>query len=353
MARERGGTVTGSDALVSRDSSRPAGSRPALIAGIDEAGLGPLLGPLAIGYSVLALPRAEDDPWRLLNRAVARGVTAKERRLVVADSKKVFTRNAKGWKRLEATVLGFLALLDETGPSAGPPPKTFSSVPSGRSRVGSKRLLGTRSCRACPARSRRRTWSSRRHSCDATCEKAGLRLCDAGVRIVPAGELNASYRETSNKGATVWKLCLEVLRYLWDRHGADDPFVTVDLLGGRTHYANLLAAGFPEAEVETVSESEGFAAYTLVERDEHGDRWLPRRLRLEFRAKGEEASFAVALGSCVAKYARELVMLAFNDTFAALQPELRPTAGYTTDGRRWLAEGPSRRSRSWRYRARR
>jgi hypothetical protein len=31
-------------------------------------------------------------------------------------------------------------------------------------------------------------------------------------------------------------------------------------------------------------------------------------------------------------------MNAFNAYFGALQPGLRPTAGYVTDGRRWLAE---------------
>jgi len=38
-------------------------------------------------------------------------------------------------------------------------------------------------------------------------------------------------------------------------------------------------------------------------------------------------------------------MDAFNAYFAELQPGLRPTAGYTTDGRRWLAEARSALSR--------
>jgi len=31
-------------------------------------------------------------------------------------------------------------------------------------------------------------------------------------------------------------------------------------------------------------------------------------------------------------------MEAFNAYFTSLQPDLRPTAGYTTDGRRWLKD---------------
>ena len=129
-----------------------------------------------------------------------------------------------------------------------------------------------------------------------------------------------------------------MLRHLWKSLGPEDPRVTVDLLGGRVHYAALLREAFPEAEVEVLREGEHHSSYVLVERDEDGRHWLPRRMALEFRARGEEASFPVALASCLAKYARELSMEAFNAWFEARQPGLRPTAGYTTDGRRWLAD---------------
>ena len=44
-----------------------------------------------------------------------------------------------------------------------------------------------------------------------------------------------------------------------------------------------------------------------------------------------------------AKYLREVYMLLWNDWFAALCPEVRPTAGYTQDGRRWLDESRAAR----------
>jgi hypothetical protein len=61
-------------------------------------------------------------------------------------------------------------------------------------------------------------------------------------------------------------------------------------------------------------------------------------MRLAFAERAEDESFAVALASCAAKYARELAMRAFNTYFGALQPGLLPTAGYREDGRRWLRE---------------
>ena len=63
-----------------------------------------------------------------------------------------------------------------------------------------------------------------------------------------------------------------------------------------------------------------------------------RRMRLTFAEKAERRSFAVALASCIAKYARETCMAAFNDYFSGLDPDLKPTAGYRNDGWRWLKE---------------
>lgn len=65
-----------------------------------------------------------------------------------------------------------------------------------------------------------------------------------------------------------------------------------------------------------------------------------RNLRRGFgtSCSAEGASFAVALASCLAKYVRETCMHAFHAYFTTFQPGLRPTAGYTTDGRRWIQE---------------
>ena len=46
----------------------------------------------------------------------------------------------------------------------------------------------------------------------------------------------------------------------------------------------------------------------------------------------------VALASMLAKYIREAVMQRFNAYWCARMPELRPTAGYYGDARRFLAD---------------
>jgi hypothetical protein len=310
----------------------------AIVAGVDEAGLGPLLGPLTIGYSALRLPSVDADPWKLLARRVAPRPARGERRVVVADSKKVFARTAPGRQRLETTALSFLALLLEE-----------ESVP----RDGREVLFGA--LRPSEEMVARHPWYEHlpplpRHVDAGRVElvAAGLAreltghesaLVDAGVRVVPAGELNASYRETENKGDTVWHFTLEVLRHLWTAHGEQELRIIADLQGARSHYGPPLARGFPDASVRRLREDAEVSSYELVERNEtERGGWLPRRMTVEFRARGEEYSFATALASCLAKYARETVMTAFNAYFHSLQPGLRPTAGYTTDGRRWLED---------------
>jgi len=308
----------------------------AIVAGVDEAGLGPLLGPLTIGWSAFRLPDASTDPWELLSRVVARKPGRHEHRVVVADSKRVFARNPPGRRRLETTALAFLALRRE----GGAPPTDAHEVLFGELRPAEalvERHPWYHHLRDVPRHLEVGTLELAAARLERELSERGAALIDAGVRVVPAGELNASFVETGNKASTVWSRTLEVLRHLWLRHGESGPRVTADLQGARSHYGPLLARGFPDASVRLLREEPLVSSYELEERDETERRgWLPRRMRIEFRAKGEEHSFAVALASCLAKYARETVMDGFNEYFRRLQPDLRPTAGYTTDGRRWL-----------------
>ncbi len=312
-------------------------ARTRVLAGVDEAGLGPILGPLAIGWSVLSVPAEAPDPWKLLKKRVSRNPGHDRRRLVVADSKQVFARNPRGRRRLEETALSFLSLLrpdrrpprsaaeaffGELRPEAGVLARHpwYELLPELPRELGADKIELTASVLG------------------REMERTGCALADAGVRLVPSGELNDSYRETENKSLTLWTKTLEVLRRLWRIHGHSAPLVTVDLQGGRLHYGPLLARAFPDASVALVREGELRSEYRLEERATYQGAGGRRSMELVFVARGEEHSFCVALASCLAKYARETVMEAFNAYFVARQPGLQPTAGYRTDGRRWLQE---------------
>ncbi len=60
-----------------------------------------------------------------------------------------------------------------------------------------------------------------------------------------------------------------------------------------------------------------------------------------FGQHAEDAHLPVALASMIAKYVRDLMMLRMNRFFGSRMPELKPTAGYVTDARRYLDQiGP-------------
>ena len=59
---------------------------------------------------------------------------------------------------------------------------------------------------------------------------------------------------------------------------------------------------------------------------------------MHFETKAESKHLPVALASIYAKYVRELFMGLLNDYWAEQVPGLRSTAGYYTDGKRFLAD---------------
>jgi ribonuclease HII len=312
-----------------------------VFAGIDEAGLGPLLGPLTLGWSAFRTPRGGIDLWSILSKVVTRDPRQDAERIVVADSKRVFSRNPRGARRLETTALCFLAQLDPEGRAPGSAAEVLASIPDAlRLPAG---VLERHPWYAAleerlPVHQEANSLELRSHLLRRELERCSVAVIDAGVRAVPAGALNDSFHKTENKAETAWQLTAGIVNHLWSSYAGEGLELFVDRLGGRRHYAGLLGGQFPGTRIRTLQESRGLAQYEVLGGE--------RRMRVSFAERGEERSFAVALGSCLAKYGRELSMGAFNRYFETLQPGLRPTAGYTSDGRRWLEDAREALSRA-------
>ncbi|MBL8722673.1 MAG: hypothetical protein JNK49_01435 [Planctomycetes bacterium] len=299
------------------------------LAGVDEAGLGPILGPLVVAGVAMAGP-AGVDPWQELARLVSRHRHQKDR-VRVADSKKVH-QGPHGLQRLEETVLAFWAAHHGELPQ---------SLGEWLAQLGADlpRL------RRCPwyqeldlplPHSADRGWLQLRAELLArSLQRSGLRLLDLAVRPVDVEEWNALIADTDNKSRAHLHAYLEVVARLVaslpkDRAASEQAHLVADRAGGRMHYRHDLQRLWPGRHIAVLDEQPAVSSYRVDGPD--------GPLQITFAEKGEDRAFPTALASCCAKYLRELMVLALNRWFQARVPGLQATAGYYVDGHRFLAD---------------
>ncbi|MBF0196870.1 MAG: hypothetical protein HQL32_04140 [Planctomycetes bacterium] len=107
---------------------------------------------------------------------------------------------------------------------------------------------------------------------------------------------------------------------------ADKIELTIDRLGGRKSYGEVLAKwGFLIRDgIETQKKSSYEGSY----------KGCP--CEVSFNVKGDQNYHHIAAASCFSKLSRELAMAQFNHWWTTRIPNLKPTAGYFTDGKKFL-----------------
>lgn len=307
-----------------------------IYAGIDEAGYGPLLGPLCVGTSAFRLraaapstaPPAPSDLWKLLSTGVCRKPKDARRRVAVADSKKLKSAGKQPLVHLERGVLAFLG-----GEIPALDAALFARL--GVSASGSRATPWHADALPLPVAISAGEAAIARNLVTAALARAEASLAELRVTALDPPAFNALYEALGNKASINLSLVYQSLRAIDLARGDDDAFIAVDRQGGRADYRDGLEQHLADGRpVRIVEETDERSTYAIG----GGGAGAGGTLVVSFEVEAEERHLPVALASMAAKYTRELSMRRLNAFFAQRLSDLAPTAGYVEDGRRFLRE---------------
>ena len=298
-----------------------------VLVGIDEAGYGPILGPLVLSSSTFSLPQGflREDLWQILRNSVGKRRKRLAGRMLITDSKKAYSR-ATGIGHLERTVLGCLKCL-------GKEPGTLveliellcpdlferlSSYPWYRE-AGSHCLLADAADRCIASTVLADDMASN-----------GIELLDMKSYCLDVGYYNKMVASVKNKANVLFSATCRLIKSAFDNFEGDDLQIVVDRQGGRIHYRKHLQRMFGNTEMKILCESPADSSYEM--------RAGGKSMRLHFAVGADERFLPVSLASMISKYLRELLVQNMNRYFVGFHPDLRPTAGYWKDGLRFIED---------------
>lgn len=321
-------------------------------AGIDEAGYGPLFGPLVIGRAVFGIESrsasqatAESsaqattiapDLWKLLAKAVCRELNDKRGRIAINDSKKLKTP-AAGIRHMELGVLAFAML--KAGIAAPPTICDWMDAIG----VSDHHQLNhlpwycaddARPWNALPLATTAGELAIARNMLSRTTLDCGIRMLDLGAAVVFEDRFNRMVAATRSKASASFTFVASHLNHIWQQYGQHSPIVAIDRQSGRTRYRELLAQCFPSASITILDETNTLSAYRL--RETAGS--APRSMTVQFEVNGDGLHLPISLASMISKYTRELMMTRFKAWFSEKLPHIQPTAGYGSDAKRFWIE---------------
>ncbi len=300
----------------------------AVVAGIDEAGFGPVLGPMVVSATVFRMPGEHMDVsmWRLLEGTVRKGRAGRKTLPLICDSKRAYSRSSsRPLEHLERGVLGMLAAMSDY-------PSSLAGL-LGLLAPRTEKLLGGY------------PWYSNGElplpNCITSTEvklvgnalKTGMRkaqISPAAIRAetLLAGDFNRLARATRNKSIMLMDTTARLLDWIWAKAPQRQMVrIYVDRQGGRIRYLGHLQRIFPHCRFKVLQENPKTSAYEMSEGE--------KTAQIIFHVSGDDNFLPVALGSMVSKYIRELFMIMFNRFWARHVSAVSGTSGYHADARQF------------------
>ena len=294
------------------------------VIGVDEAGLGPILGPLVISGSAFRVPAeaAREDLWEVLNGCVTREAWQRPYKTMVDDSKVLYTPQV-GLEVLEESVLSFARLAH--GPCCEVT-ELMDRIDVHRDDLSGVPWYDPGSLRL-PLAADEGSLAGRSKALGEGLAECGVEFLGLRVHPVFEREFNGDMDRLDNKSVALFRWTAAVIADLIDRHDGD-LVIYCDRQGGRRRYTRLWEEAFPGSVFRIVTSPPGMTQYDIA--------WRGRRIGVVFGEKGDTRWMPTALASMASKYIREIYMAQFNAFWAGHLPELKPTAGYFSDGQRFL-----------------
>ena len=293
------------------------------LCGIDEAGLGPKLGPFCAvltHFSVPDIPPQQDrELYSLLEGIVS---ASKDAPLWIADSKSIYTGKNK-IATLEHHVLPMLQLAGLSLPCSFEnflkwlcPDKDFTAL-------AQRPWFGKASRLEIPSIGRTRL--------KERFTQAGVRIHRPVMRVICPASFNDMLDTTGGKGDTVLLVLGDLLRQAMEILPSSSPEkdfmrLSIDRLGGRRYYSNWLESWCGQGSIQKIKEEARHSMYRGY------------NIEFHFLVRGDSQRLEIAWASMIGKYTRELCMRLFNEWWCSRMPGLKPTAGYPPDAGRFIAD---------------
>jgi ribonuclease HII len=299
----------------------------AILVGIDEAGFGPILGPLVVSSSAFRVPDnlVWANHWEILRASVSDKRISLKGRLLIVDSKKAFTRTI-GIKHLRRTVLATLKHL-------GSEPKNLTELVSSL-------------CPDCLEHIAEYPWYKKAGDYQLGGDKGDIgiavsmlradlanqhiELLGLKSRCLEVAHYNRMVNAVDNKAKVLFTAVAELMQSAIRDFANDDLDIVVDRQGGRSHYQRQLQLMFGESQLRIIHEDQDRSSYEM--------KIGQRKIRVHFVVGADSKFLPVSLASMACKYLREVLVENINNYFLSFNPAIKPTAGYWQDGLRFIED---------------